>query len=377
VADDLHPDAPRAQPAGIAVGGVAIRTLALSAIAASATLLALREAAAVVVPVLVSILLAYALEPIVATLTRWRVPRLVAAVVVYLAVVALVVIGARELRAQTLSLLDELPVAIAATRQALTGNGGAASNPIARLRQALAAAEPARRSPAAPAGVARVTIVDRPFQIRRYVPAVARVALGVGIQTLAVAILTFLLLTTGDLFKKKLVKLSAHAFDDSHGAWELMTRIDRQIQRYLLVRILICAIVAAATGLAIYALGVDNAAALGVAAGALNVVPFIGPTIGVALVTVAAFLQFKTLAMAGAAGGAALVVAAAEGNLISPLLMSRAGELNTVAVFVSVLMWGWVWDVWGLLLAVPIMVVVKAAADHIESLKPVGELLGP
>ena len=70
------------------------------------------------------------------------------------------------------------------------------------------------------------------------------------------------------------------------------------------------------------------------------------------------------------------MVAVLEGNFVTPLLMSRAGELNTVAVFVSVLVFGWLWDVWGLLLAVPIMVAVKAAADHIESMKPIGELLG-
>jgi predicted PurR-regulated permease PerM len=65
-----------------------------------------------------------------------------------------------------------------------------------------------------------------------------------------------------------------------------------------------------------------------------------------------------------------------EGNLITPWLTSRAGELNTVAVFVSVLFWGWMWGVWGLLLAVPIMIAIKAAADHIEPLQPFGELLG-
>jgi len=64
------------------------------------------------------------------------------------------------------------------------------------------------------------------------------------------------------------------------------------------------------------------------------------------------------------------------GNLVSPWLTGRAGELNTVAVFVSVLFWGWMWGAWGLLLAVPIMVSIKAAADHIDPLQPVGELLG-
>jgi predicted PurR-regulated permease PerM len=80
--------------------------------------------------------------------------------------------------------------------------------------------------------------------------------------------------------------------------------------------------------------------------------------------------------MAAAAGGAAAIVAAIEGNVLTPWLTSRAGELNTVAVFVSVLFWGWMWDVWGLLLAVPIMVAVKAAADRVERLQPIGELLG-
>ena len=111
-------------------------------------------------------------------------------------------------------------------------------------------------------------------------------------------------------------------------------------------------------------------------AGALNVIPFIGPTVGIALIAITAFLQFESLEMTAVAGGLATLVAVLEGNLITPWLTSRAGELNTVAVFVSVLVFGWLWDVWGLLLAVPIMVAVKAAADHVESLRPVGELLG-
>ena len=65
-----------------------------------------------------------------------------------------------------------------------------------------------------------------------------------------------------------------------------------------------------------------------------------------------------------------------EGNLVTPWLTGRAGELNTVAIFVSVLFWGWLWGIWGLLLAVPIMVSIKAAADRIEALQPLGELLG-
>jgi predicted PurR-regulated permease PerM len=80
--------------------------------------------------------------------------------------------------------------------------------------------------------------------------------------------------------------------------------------------------------------------------------------------------------MTAAAGAIATAVAILEGNLVSPWLTGRACELNTVAVFVSVLFWGWMWGVWGLLLAIPLMVAIKAAADHVEPLQPLGELLG-
>jgi predicted PurR-regulated permease PerM len=120
----------------------------------------------------------------------------------------------------------------------------------------------------------------------------------------------------------------------------------------------------------------DEALALGLVAGVLNVVPFVGPAIAIAICAAAAIIQFHSGTMAAAALGVSGLVAALEGNLITPWLTSRAAELNTVAVFVSVMFWGWMWDVWGLALAIPIMVAIKAAADHIEPLQPLGEMLG-
>ena len=53
-----------------------------------------------------------------------------------------------------------------------------------------------------------------------------------------------------------------------------------------------------------------------------------------------------------------------------------AARMNAVAIFVGLLFWGWVWNVWGLLLAVPMLMVIKAVCDHVDDLNPVGELLG-
>jgi predicted PurR-regulated permease PerM len=357
-----------------------VRGLSLSVLLGAAAVFVLREAAPVVVPVMISVLLAYTLTPAVEVLTASKIPRVLAAAFVYALLATVVFVAWAQARDRIDAFVDDLPATIAAVKESFDGDadGDAGTNPIDRLREAARAIDRARAAtaPPAPAGVRRITIVRRPLDVRTYLTTVTHGLLGTTIELLVVGMLTFLMLTTGDLYKRKLVSLAGPAISDKKAVLELIHRIDSQVERYLVVRLLISVIVAAATGVSIHLLGMNHAFAWGAIAGVLNVLPFIGPTLAVAMIATAAFIQFKTLAMAGAAGGAALVVAAVEGNVITPLLMSRAGELNTVAVFVSVLIWGWVWDVWGLLLAVPIMVAVKAAADHIEPLKPIGELLG-
>jgi predicted PurR-regulated permease PerM len=326
------------------------------------------------------VLLAYTLAAPVNALTTLRVPRVAAAAIVYALIAVLALIAWRQARDRVNDFLDDLPDTIAAVKQSFENDNGrdVKTNPVDRLREAARTVERARAdtAPAPPSGIARITIVRGPVDVREYIMTVTHGLFGRTIELLVIALLTFLMLTTGDLYKRKLVDLAGPARSDRRAVLELIRRIDRQIERYLWARLLISVIVAAATGVSIYCLGMNHALAWGVIAGALNVLPFIGPTAAVVMIATAAFLQFETVAMAGAAGGAALAVAAVEGNIITPVLMSRAGELNTVAVFVSVLVWGWVWDVWGLLLAIPIMVGVKAAADHVEPLKPIGELLG-
>jgi predicted PurR-regulated permease PerM len=80
--------------------------------------------------------------------------------------------------------------------------------------------------------------------------------------------------------------------------------------------------------------------------------------------------------MAVAIGGTSLVITGLEGMLLTPALMSRAAKMNTVAMFVGLLCWGWLWGFWGMVLAVPLLMALKGVADRIEDLAPIGELLG-
>jgi predicted PurR-regulated permease PerM len=72
----------------------------------------------------------------------------------------------------------------------------------------------------------------------------------------------------------------------------------------------------------------------------------------------------------------AFIITSLEGFLLTPALMSRAARMNPVAIFVGLLFWSWVWGIWGAVLAVPMLMMIKAVCDHIEDLQPAGELLG-
>jgi predicted PurR-regulated permease PerM len=87
-------------------------------------------------------------------------------------------------------------------------------------------------------------------------------------------------------------------------------------------------------------------------------------------------MQFGTIAMTATIAGVALLITTLEGFVLTPLLIGRAASMNQVAVFAGLLFWSWIWGVWGILLAVPMMMVIKAVCDHVEPLQPVGHLLG-
>jgi len=88
------------------------------------------------------------------------------------------------------------------------------------------------------------------------------------------------------------------------------------------------------------------------------------------------YMQFGTMSTAVLIGGVLVVIRTLEGMLLLPWLTGCQAHMNTVAVFIAILFFGWIWGVWGILLASPLMMAFKVVCDHIETLKPVSELLG-
>jgi predicted PurR-regulated permease PerM len=188
--------------------------------------------------------------------------------------------------------------------------------------------------------------------------------------------LVYFLLASGDLYRRKLVKLAGPTLTEKKLTVQILQEIDRQIEMFLLVQAFTSTLVGLATWLAFRALGVQQAAVWGLLAGVFNSIPYFGPVIVTGATSVVAFLQFGNLRMAILVGAASLAITSLEGFLLTPWLTGRATRMNAVAIFVGLLFWGWVWNVWGLLLAVPMLVVMKTVCDHVEDFSGFGELLG-
>jgi predicted PurR-regulated permease PerM len=142
------------------------------------------------------------------------------------------------------------------------------------------------------------------------------------------------------------------------------------------VQIFTSAVVAVATAVALWWLGVGQAGVWGLVAGLFNSVPYFGPLIVTALLSAVAFVQFGDLTMPLVVGGVTLLITTVEGWVLTPLLTGRVSQINTIAVFVGLIFWSWLWGVPGLLLAVPLTLSIKAVSDRIEALQPLGKLLG-
>jgi predicted PurR-regulated permease PerM len=123
-------------------------------------------------------------------------------------------------------------------------------------------------------------------------------------------------------------------------------------------------------------LGLENAGAWAAAAGLLHIVPYLGPAVLAAATATAAFIQFSSIAMAALVAGASLLIATVVGTLVATWMTGRIANINSAAVFISLMFWGWLWGVWGMLLSIPIVVIVKVVSQHVEQLHPIAELLG-
>jgi predicted PurR-regulated permease PerM len=113
----------------------------------------------------------------------------------------------------------------------------------------------------------------------------------------------------------------------------------------------------------------------GVIAAVLNFVPYVGGLVNTVILALAAFLSFEDTGQALMIPIVFTIINILEGNLITPWILGRRMRLNTVAVFIGLVFWWYLWGIPGAILAVPMMATLKIACDHIGFLAPLGEFL--
>lgn len=356
-------------------------SISLTVLAVLGAVFMLYWARAFFIPLMFGVMISYALSPLVNWMQKWKIPRALGAAIVLIGIMGGISSLAYSLSDEAAATIEKLPDAVQKFRQTLRKEQRTPDSAIKKMQTATAELEQAARgapTPSAPPpqGVTRVQIEKPRLNIQDYLWAGMMGAVGFSGQVIVVIFLAYFLLVSGDSFRRKLVRISGPTLTRKKITLQAMDEITGQIQNYLLVQLFTSFLVGVASWIAFLWVGLENAAIWGIAAGILNIIPYLGAviiTIGTALI---AFLQFGTISMALMVSGIALVITNLESLLLTPWLTSRSSQMNPVAIFAGVLFWGWLWGVWGLLLGIPIIMAIKAVCDRIEDFKPIGELLG-
>ena len=357
------------------------RSVALTILAVIAVIGALDLAQTFFVSLLLGILIAYTLNPLVVYLERIRIPRAAGTVIVMASVMGALGIGGYSLRGQMQTIIEQLPEAARTFSTALERLRTNAAGNIQKMQSAAAEVEKATEQAAGGALVTRQAathvVVDQPgFKLGNFLLLGSVGALGFLGQTIMVLFLTFFLLLGGDTFKRKMVRLTGPSLSKKKITVQILDDINDSIQKYLFMLLLTNALVAVLAWFAFRWIGLENAGAWAVASGLLHVIPYLGPGVTAAATGMAAFMQFESFPMAFLVCGVSLAIATVVGTFVTTWMTGRIAKMNAAAVFISLLFWGWLWGIWGMLLSIPIVVIFKVVSEHVEQLQPVAELLG-
>jgi predicted PurR-regulated permease PerM len=348
---------------GISGGGPGVARICLVTLTLLAVLYTLHLAAPFFLPIVLAILLNLLLSPVVRLLrNRLRIPDPLGAGIVLVVLLGVVGFGTYSLTPAASAWLARAPESLATLQRRI--------QPLRR---------PMERVNKAAEQVQQATDLDKKTpQVEIKGPSLTKQVFGGTTALLStgmvVIFLSYFLLASGELFLQKLVGVLPQ-LKDKKTAVRIVRETEAQVSVYLLVTTLINLGVGVATGVALALVGMPNPVLWGVIAAVLNFVPYIGGLVNTVILALAAFLAFEDVGQALMVPIVFTVINILEGNLITPWILGRRMQLNTVAVFVGLVFWWYLWGIPGAILAVPMMASIKITCDHIAALAPVSEFL--
>ncbi len=315
-------------------------------------------------PVFLALLLSLLLRPVVKGLRRLRVPEaLSAAVLVTLLLVALAG-AAFSLSEPATAWIKRAPVVMHQLEFKLGD-----------LRQTVESARKASHQieqMAAAADDEAQAVVVRGPSLAEQALTQTQVILA---QLFVVLVLLFFFLAQGRSMLEQLMGTMTNLEDRIHYA-TIAGTVQKNIAAYLATVTLINTALGLGTAGLLTAFGVPNPGLWGVMAGLLNFIPYLGAAASLTIIALVSALTFDSLLQIALPPLSFLAVTAIEGNIVTPMIVGHRLTLNPIAVFLTILFWGWLWGIPGALMAVPILAVFKILCDAHKPLHPLGALLG-
>jgi predicted PurR-regulated permease PerM len=338
-------------------------TFSLRVIAAAIILLFCYYAAGVVITLLLSILLAYFLDPAVELLEKLHLPRTVGAMLIVLLLIAVLVAVGYGLGTRTADFASNWPKysdllkhAAATVESKIRGLEGQVSQ--ITPGEGTAAASEIRPEP----GIIHTLILR-----------------GIGslyalfLEITFVPFLVFFMLAG----KREVWHGTLQLFPVSRRTQVKETLEDLRdvLREYLAGMTVLTLMVIAISSAFFWFLGMDYPILTGLVSGILNMVPYIGAVLAWMPAFIIGLAKWKTISFYVGIAAALTTVHLLALNLVAPKLVGKRVQLNAVAITISLLFWGWVWGGMGLVLAIPITATLRVICDHTASWKPVGRWL--
>lgn len=355
----------------------AVRSTAMVTLAVIAVIFFIDWAEAVLLPLVLSILLSQSLDPLLTPFDKLRVPRPVSAALLVVAVLAGLAAAVVPLQTETVALLEKVPAALHRLQQrGATEERSvvAKAQEVAQQIKEMASEEPP--TPAAQRDVTSVRIVDPSLDIKEWLLTSSSHALMLATQFVSVLFLVYFMLAIGNLYQRKIVRMAGPTFARRREMVGIIRDIHLQVRRFLFITVASAVFVGVLSWAAFALLDFEQAVFWGTVAGIASAVPYLGPFLVLIGTGIAAFIQFGTVEMALVIAGVALLITSIQGYLLLPMLTSRMASINLVATFAGLLFWGWIWGPLGLIIATPLIMIMKSLCDHLVPLQPLGELLG-
>ncbi len=357
--------------------GVNVKNTSLAILATIAFVFALEWAQSFLIPLVVGIFISYTLNPVVVWLERIYIPRLIGTTFVMLALLFGISQAVYSLRGEFQSIVEHLPAATHHLSRVIIRTQQGQSATLQKMRAAASEIEKAANQAEGNKGAAKraADIAEPPFALTKWIWAGSVGAAGFIGQVVMVVFLVFFLLLSGDTFKRKLIRIIGPSIANKKKAVHILSDINRSIQSYMFMLLVTNTLLAFLMWIAFRWIGLENAGAWAVASGFLHIIPYFGPLLISLATGITAFMQFESFSSMLLVSAATLAIATLVGTFVTTWMIGRIAKMNAAAVFITLLFWGWLWGIWGMLLGIPIIVIVKVIAEHLNGMNAIAEIL--